>query len=278
MAHRIQYRHFGEGELVILVHGYGGSVHQWTNIKDILQHQFQVVIPNLSHIYMSHDKLLFSVQVAKFAMSLKEQFPGRRVHMVGTSYGAAICWALSILHPELVQSMTLVNPMVPNPIQYFVPSELRYFFVLPISKKAIFILLKTSIGKAFLRKTSELFKGEQKELGIDLDQLNQRKLMFIAHLMAQFSWILRNEDWLYWESKLADIYPQVTMVYDEDDTLFSSQTYENFSKMIEPFQKVITQKGGHASIIECAPVISNAIKTAVLSSMPGSKSRTSESA
>ena len=259
MSHRIQYRLFGEGELVVLVHGYGGSVHQWTKIKDQLQNSFQVVIPNLSHLYMSHDKLLFTVQVAKFAMSLKEKFPGRRVHLVGTSYGAAICWAMASLHSEIVQSMSLINPMVPNPIQYFVPPELRYFFVLPISTKAIFILLKTPIGKAFLKRTSELFKGEQADLEIDLANLSQRKLMFIAHLLGQFAWILRNEDWSHWQKTLEDLYPQTLMIYDKDDTLFSVETYEAFADCLEPEKKLVTQKGGHASIIECAEDISFAI-------------------
>lgn len=259
MSHRIQYRIFGEGELVVLVHGYGGSVHQWTKIKDQLQSSFQVVVPNLSHLYMSHDKLLFTVQVAKFAMSLKEKFPGRRVHLVGTSYGAAICWAMASLHSEIVQSISLINPMVPQPIQYFVPPELRYFFVLPISKKAIFILLKTPIGKAFLRRTSELFRGEQDDLELNLENLSQRKLMFIAHLLGQFAWILRNEDWAHWEKTLQDLYPQTLLIYDQDDTLFSVQTYENFSNLIEPAKKLVTKKGGHASIIECAEEISTTI-------------------
>lgn len=269
---------FGDGELVVLVHGYGGSVHQWSKIKDELQKKFQVVVPNLSHLYMSHDKLLFTVQVTKFAMSLKEKFPGRRVHLVGFSYGAAICWALASLHPEVVVSLSLINPMVPNPIPHFIPAELRYFFVLPISKKSIFFLLKTPIGKAFLARVSELFQGEQAELGVDLSQLSQRKLMFIAHLLGQFSWILRNEDWTHWERKISDIYAQSMLIYDENDTLFSCQTYKSFAELIEPQRTFFTRRGGHASITECAQEIAEAVIAHVSDVVDTKKATPAESA
>lgn len=278
VSHRIQYRTFGEGELVVLVHGYGGSVHQWGQIKDQLQQNYLVVVPNLSHLYMSHDKLLFTVQVTKFAMSLKEKFPGRRVHLVGASYGAAICWALASLHSEVVQSVTLINPMVPNPIQHFIPAELRYFFILPISKKAIYVMLKTPIGKSFLKKVSELFKGEQKDLEIDLEQLSQRKLMFIAHLLGQFAWILRNEDWSHWDKKLVDLYPQIMLIYDKHDTLFSVETYENFSALIEPSKKLVTEQGGHASIALCSEVIASGIAEHILEVISLKKTSSIESA
>ncbi|WP_374032377.1 alpha/beta fold hydrolase [Bdellovibrio bacteriovorus] len=99
MSHKITFRERGQGPLLILLHGYGGSVHHWESIAENLSAHYRVIVPNLSHIYMSSDKLFFTVQIEAVAKFIRENFPGEKVSLAGLSYGGGLCpgdWRPSI--------------------------------------------------------------------------------------------------------------------------------------------------------------------------------------
>src|SRR5207253_2377136 len=102
---------------------------------------YRVVVPNLSHLFMSTDRIFFTVQVESIAHFIKTNFPGQKVHVAGLSFGGALTWALSRQHPEMVEKMILINPVIPDPISAFTLPELRYFFVMPMNSRAIYVLL-----------------------------------------------------------------------------------------------------------------------------------------
>lgn len=248
MSHKISYRECGTGEVIILVHGYGGSVMHWDPIVAILKNRYRVVVPNFSHLYMSQDRLLFTVQIEKFAQFIREKFPKQKVRLVGTSYGGALCWGLTLHHPELVMELALINPMVSHPTSSFLPTELKYFFRLPLSAKPIFYLLSTPVGKSFLLKIAELFRTERTEGAGKIDRLEGRKLQFISHVITHFSWILRNENWNYWSGRFEELTARTCLIYDSLDPLFAEKTYLHFAAQIECESVIVTKNCGHLSI------------------------------
>lgn len=259
MSHKISYRENGEGDPLILVHGYGGSVLHWDPLVKILKNHFRIIVPNFSHLYMSQDRLLFSIQIEKFADFIREKFPNEKVRIAGTSYGGALTWGLSLRYPELISEMILINPMVTHPIANFLPSELRYVFMLPLKAKYIYFLLGTPLGKTFLLKVAELFRSERSHGQGKIDQLEGRKLQFISHVISHFSWILRNEDWNYWDDKLSEISTRTCLIYDKNDSLFNEETYLNFSEKIVCDSVITTTGMGHLSIKMDPDNISNLI-------------------
>lgn len=152
MSHKINHREIGEGPILVLLHGYGGSAMHWDGLLENLKGCYRVVIPSISHLFLSQDKIYFSIQVEVLAKYLKEHFPGQKVNLAGTSYGGALAWALSTQYPELVDQLVLINPMLPHPGKLFVPPEVRYFCVTPWTEKGIHVALETPIGQAVIRR------------------------------------------------------------------------------------------------------------------------------
>lgn len=245
MSHKIAFREYGHGPLVVLLHGYGGSVMHWQSVVDKLKDHYRVVVPNLSHLYMSRNRLLFSVQLELIAGFMREHFPGEKASFVGMSFGGALAWGLSLQHPSLVDRLMLLNPLMPNPVGRFRLPEMRYFFVLPMGDKAMLNLFNSPIGDAFLRRAAETFRPDRDLAAKRLARLSPIKLAFIADLVAHFSWILRNEDWNYWQLNLARIQNPTLVLTSQDDPLFLDASYRDFVSSLSVVQHIEFETGGH---------------------------------
>jgi pimeloyl-ACP methyl ester carboxylesterase len=259
MAHKITYRERGQGPTLVLLHGFGGSVHHWDACAEELSKNYRVVVPNLSHLFMSTDRIFFTVQVESIAYFLKTNFPDQKVYIAGLSFGAALTWALSRQHPELVEKIILINPVVPDPVPMFSLPELRYFFVMPMNSRAIYMLLSTPIGKSFLKRAAMIFRDERSgEVG-RLDALTGRRLLFVSHLIFNFSWILRKEDWMWWKSKIANSTFPCLMIFDREDLLFTKDVYLKFAQDLKAEKIVELTGAGHLAIKSRPETISKAI-------------------
>lgn len=256
MESKIQYRQFGEGECIILLHGFAGSVSHWDRLRHLLSKYHRVVVPNLTHLTLGAERLTFSRQVDElkiFIQSLKVSGP---IHLVGLSYGGALAWALAMRYPNLVTRVVLINPMPPFPIRHFQWRALRLFLRLPLRKTLTALALKTEWGRQFLRRAAEIFRNVANEPSLDrVSQLEGRKLLFVAHLIERFAWIVRSERWGMWANKLEYWTPETLFICDDEDPLIRFDAYEEmFAKMgCEHF--FVTEGAGHISTLNSPELI-----------------------
>ncbi|MDG0817846.1 alpha/beta fold hydrolase [Bdellovibrio svalbardensis] len=248
MSQKITYRERGQGQLLLLLHGYGGSVHHWQTIAETLEGQYRIIVPNLGHLYLSTDKLSFSQQVDALAKFIEEHFPGEKVHVAGLSFGGALAWGLATQHPHLVKTTALINPMVTDPIKHFLPIELRFFFTIPINLKSIYVMLATPMGKSFLKRSAQIFRDERSDGATAVENLQGRKLQFVAYMIHHFAWILRSEDWSAWNKKLLSYRGECRLIYDLEDLLFNEEAYKRFAKHIGCDDVITLTGAGHLAI------------------------------
>lgn len=248
MPHKISYREKGQGPLTILLHGYGGSVLHWDQIVDRLEDRFRLVIPNLSHLYMSSNKLVFQEQVEKFCQFIDLKYPDEKMNIVGISYGAAISGGFALKRPHRLEKLVLINPLMPYPVDHFKTTELIYFFNLPMNPSSLFMILSTPIGKSFLRRTAEIFRDARLEGATNVEHLSGRKLQFVAQVISHFSWILKNEDWSIWADQLPQLPHDKLVIYDKEDQLFDLDSYRAFVHQLLNVQSVETTGAGHLAI------------------------------
>lgn len=245
MSHKITHRERGEGPVLILLHGFGGTVHHWEECAEELSKNYRVVVPNLSHLFLSTDRIYFTVQIETLADYIKTHFPNQQVHLAGLSFGGALAWGLAYRHPELVAKTILINPMMVDPVPAFRFPELRYFFAMPLNTRAIYMLLSTPIGKAFLKKAAAIFRDERSGGMGRLDELKGRKLLFVSHLIYNFAWILRKEDWQWWKTQLATRALDGMIIFDREDLLFKKETYLKFAHTLGCAKVVELTGAGH---------------------------------
>jgi len=111
--HKIVYLEGGEGEIIVLVHGYGGDKDNWTRFAKYLTHDYHVVIPDLAGFGESSkiSKENYDIEnqikrIDRFAEVLRLS----KFHMAGHSMGGMIAAVYGAKYPQKVLTLALMAP------------------------------------------------------------------------------------------------------------------------------------------------------------------------
>ena len=113
---RMHYVKMGEGPLLILLHGWPQTWYEWRKVMPALASQFTVVAPDLRGLGLSektqtgYDKHTIANDVAALIRYLGE----RSAIVVGHDMGGKVAYVLSLLYPELVTKLIMVECMPPG--------------------------------------------------------------------------------------------------------------------------------------------------------------------
>lgn len=114
-----------DGELVVLLHGFPESMHEWTDVVPPLAAAgFRVVAPNQrgysagarpDGVDAYHvTQLATDVLAIADAFSVDEQAPPT-FHLVGHDWGALVAWYVAAHHPDRLHSLSIVSVPHPKP-------------------------------------------------------------------------------------------------------------------------------------------------------------------
>lgn len=106
-----------DGEPAVFVHGLGGSATNWTDLMALLGHRFDEHAPDLPGFGRSAPPQggRFTIDAHVDAVVRYVQRLDRGpVHLLGNSLGGAVSVRLAAEHPELVRTLTLVSPALPQ--------------------------------------------------------------------------------------------------------------------------------------------------------------------
>jgi pyruvate dehydrogenase E2 component (dihydrolipoamide acetyltransferase) len=110
---KIRYAGAGQdGDVVLLVHGYGGDRNSWLFLHEPLAARYRVYALDLpGHGTSSKDVGDGSVGLlAGAVLGVLDAIGVERAHLVGHSLGGAVVAAAAADHPERVHSLTLIAP------------------------------------------------------------------------------------------------------------------------------------------------------------------------
>lgn len=105
------------GEPAVLVHGLGGASTNWTDLMARLRHRLDLRAPDLpgfGHSPPPDDGDYRIGATARTIARLIERTAPGGVHLFGNSLGGAISVRLAAQRPDLVKSLVLVSPALPD--------------------------------------------------------------------------------------------------------------------------------------------------------------------
>jgi non-heme chloroperoxidase len=112
----LHYIEMGQGEPLILLHGGTGDYRSWGPQVEAFSTHYQVISYSRRYSYPNQNPPAghhFSAYVeAEDLFALLRQLKLKRVHLVGTSYGAFTALAFAVKHPEMVYDLVLAEPPV----------------------------------------------------------------------------------------------------------------------------------------------------------------------
>jgi pimeloyl-ACP methyl ester carboxylesterase len=112
-------------EPVVCVHGFGGSSNNWTDLMALLTNPAAgqpdapafsceaLDLPGFGFSPPAEASCTVSGQAALVAQLIEQRGRGP-VHLVGNSFGGAVCTRVAATRPDLIRTVTLVAPAMPD--------------------------------------------------------------------------------------------------------------------------------------------------------------------
>jgi pimeloyl-ACP methyl ester carboxylesterase len=111
-------------EPVLCVHGFGGSSTNWTDLMHLLSRPDPATgtpaftaealdLPGFGLSLPAEASCTVSGQAALVARLIEQRGRGP-VHLVGNSFGGAVCTRVAAVRPDLIRTVTLVSPAMPD--------------------------------------------------------------------------------------------------------------------------------------------------------------------
>lgn len=146
-------------EPAVFVHGLGGSAHNWTDLAGVLRDRLDIHsidLPGHGRSGPTPDGRYTPDLHADAVIGYIEQTFDRPVHLVGNSMGGAISILVAAKRPDLVRTLTLISPAVPD-------NRLRLFVLKNDPRLALLAL--PVLGEALMSRFTSRFAAEQRIAG-----------------------------------------------------------------------------------------------------------------
>ena len=110
------YLDIGEGQPVILIHGFGGSMWQWEHQQGPLSAKFRLITPDLvgSGLSAKPDIEYRPEQMLEYFTGFMDALQIRQAVLVGNSMGAGLAIGMALTYPERVSRLILVDGLSAN--------------------------------------------------------------------------------------------------------------------------------------------------------------------
>ena len=113
----VGYSDVGTGRPALFVHGLEGSSRNWTDLMDLLRPDLAceaVDLPGFCDSPPRPDGRYSIAALADTVAALIRQRGRGAVHLAGNSLGGAVCLKVAATRPELVRTLTLISPALPD--------------------------------------------------------------------------------------------------------------------------------------------------------------------
>lgn len=235
------YRSQGQGEPVLMLHGFSADKNVWVRFAKHLTAQHPVIIPDMA----GHGETGFqpgwdysvSGQTNRL-VKLLDHYGIAKAHVIGNSMGGYISAYMALHHPDRIMTAGLVDPAgLPQPK----PSELEQ--QLAQGKNPFLVTSREDFAKFYPMTMADPPFMPGHVLDAIADQYIRRR----PELEAIFQQIRQPSDL---QSRAAEIKPPVWILWGKQDRLIDVSSTDNWKKAL-PHAEVVTLDGiGHMPMVE----------------------------
>jgi pimeloyl-ACP methyl ester carboxylesterase len=144
-------------EPALFVHGLGGSAHNWTDLAGALRNHLAIEALDLPGHGHSGPARSYSIEAhSRAVIGYLEQSGRGPVHLVSNSMGGAVSVVVADRRPDLVRTLTLISPAVPD-------NRIRAFPLRNDPRTALLVV--PGVGELVMRSYNKRYPVEKRVAG-----------------------------------------------------------------------------------------------------------------
>ncbi len=259
-GHTIFYIVKGEGEPLILIHGYGAAMWVWEKQIEILSRSYRVYALDLiGHGFSDRPKIAYSPEA--YIQFLKDFMDGvgiERATLIGNSMGGGIAWGMAGLFPERVEKLVLINCVPPDVLDQVRNDSFRTLVAIkdiPFLPYLVFVSRSRNSVKWILQECVSNIKLITPEVLNRQYQLSRIK----GTTWALYSTFKNAKDAPKLRDRLSHIDHPTLLIWGERDLIFPPSVGENLHQAIRGSKFQVIEKSGHIPMWETPDEVNQAI-------------------
>ncbi|BAS58290.1 MULTISPECIES: alpha/beta fold hydrolase [Leptolyngbya] len=254
-AIRLHYVTQGEGELVLLLHGFPEFWYSWRYQIPALAKHFKVVVPDLRG-YNDSEKPKSGYDLDTLSTdvrSLIERLGYSRAHIVGHDWGGAIAWRLAQQFPNFIDRLALLSAPHPQRFAKDLLSNLdqlrRSWYVLAfqvpnLPEWLIQLNLREFVRNMFQEQAVR--KGAFTQEQIQQYQAALQKPGALAAAVNSYRQLFLSGNWIDWMRSPDPISVPTLVLWGDEDSILSPKLMDGIEQWISaPFQFKLIPHCGH---------------------------------
>lgn len=240
--HRVVYSEGGEGETILLLHGFGASGDSWNQLARILTRKHRVIAPDLpgwgASTRIETESYGYTAQLQRLD-SLVREWKLDRFHLMGHSMGGFLAAAFAARFPERVITLAL---LCPHGMSEPVPSDLAR----SVEQGDNWLVVSSLEG--FQRLLGKLFVKRPYIPGPLVKYLAQMAVRRTAKSRQIFDEMQSNEPPLV--QRLPQIKAPAMIVWGDQDRVLHVSSADLVKANLKQAELVILKECGHMPLME----------------------------
>ncbi|MBW4620115.1 MAG: alpha/beta hydrolase [Cyanosarcina radialis HA8281-LM2] len=246
----------GQGELVLLLHGFPEFWYSWRHQIPHLARYFKVAVPDLrGYNYSDKPKSGYDLDTLSADIrGLIESLGYAKAYIAGHDWGGTIAWHLAQQFPQVVDRLAVLNAPHPQRFLQELGSNFdqlrRSWYVLAFQ---IPNLPEWSIQHNLKNFVQEVFRGQAVRKGAFTAEDNEiyrealerpgvlaSAINYYRQLLAPTNW------WHAWGKQPAPVTVPTLVMWSEEDAFLSKKLIEGMERLITaPFKLQLVPECGH---------------------------------
>jgi pimeloyl-ACP methyl ester carboxylesterase len=259
-GHAIFYVVKGEGEPLLLIHGFGAGMWVWEKQIEALSRSFRVyAIDLIGHGFSDRPKIDYHAETyIHFMKAFMEGIGIEKATLIGNSMGGGIAWAMAISFPERVNRLILIDCMPPDVLHQVKNDSFKTLVAL----KSIPLLPYLIIGS----RSERSIKWILQECVSDFQYITPEVIarQFQLSRIKGTTWVLYStlhhaEEAMRFKDPIGLIRQPTLLIWGENDLIFPPSVGERLHHAIRDSVMHVVRGSGHIPMWETPEEVNQAI-------------------
>lgn len=256
----LSYVDIGEGEPIVLIPGYLGTVTNFALQLKALSLEYRVIaFDPIGCGFSDRPSMGYTpAEYFKFARRLIEKLGVWPATVVGHSMGGAVAYAIAIENPELVRSLVLIAPRPPVPARLSFGERTMQVTAHRFPRASAWLIEKSArvVARAVAKSDlpRDVFENEDAVRRQAIDTYTAKGSSRVAAKSA-----LSMVEWSAWSGRLREIESPVLVIWGERDRVLPIENLEEITAELPDASIVRIAEVGHVPMLEAAADVNEAI-------------------